>query len=140
MEETATTRTWTIGEELQSLQFGYQATFGFAWGAPGRGTMGSVTVETSFVVLSPDKNPITVDPANAETFSALLRLLHQKIDRISAHRSGLLEISFANGTIVRVEKRNDGYESWNSFGNGELHDFNMLCSSHDVAPWAGPSQ
>ena len=136
MAATSTSRTWNFdGQPVSSLQLGYQATFGFSWGTQSAPTEAGITIETTFSILSPGVLPVVVDPGKPETFAPLLALLHRAVDRVTAHSSGLLEITFSDGTVLHVPKRSDRYESWNTFGSGELHDFNMLCSSHEVAPW-----
>jgi hypothetical protein len=135
MKAHGTARTWHIDHELSRLQFGYEVILGVSWGSGSTATEASISLETPFSLTRPGASAELVDPEAPETLSPLLALLHQRVAHITADRTGLLEITFSDGTILRVPKRDDGYESWNTSGSGELHDFNMLCSSHEVSPW-----
>ena len=128
-------RTWKIDEELGRIQLDYQVRLLFVYGPQSPRTEAQIVIETTFAIIPPGAEESLVDPGVPTSMAPLLPLLHRRVDRVTAHSSGLLEIYFADGTVIRVSKRTDGFESWNTFGAGALHDFNMLCSSHDVAPW-----
>lgn len=93
-------------------------------------------IEGPFTILKGDQVH-DCDPDNTASLAPALLLFRKGVDSVAAHRDGLLRIRFVDQTELRVPKRQDGRETWESFGSGELHDIGMLCSSHDVAPWGG---
>ena len=91
------------------------------------------TIESPFT-LKIGSTEYLCDPANQPSVAPALPLMARPVQSVAAFKNGLLVISFLDAEI-RVAKRSDGYETWNSQGSGELHDINMLCSSSENTPW-----
>jgi len=77
-----------------------------------------------------------MDPEQAMTLGPILPLLHGSVATLTAFRSGQLLLSFDGGAEIEVPK-DDQYESWQTFGDGELAEAGMLCSPHTGSPWGG---
>ena len=99
-------------------------------------SVGKLVIEAPFTILKGDEVH-DCDPDNTGSLAPALTLFGKGVDSVAAHRDGLLQIRFVDQTELRVPKRQDGRETWETFGSGELHDLGMPCSSHDVAPWGG---
>jgi hypothetical protein len=132
-------RTWALEDQpITGIVMNYDVTFQFARGPRDRPTYAEIAIGTPFTV-----GGTLVDPENRTTLQPLLTVPHEPLAKISVEASGTLRLFLSNGTLINMPKREDGHESWNSHGPGELHDFNMLCSAHDVPPWGestgGPS-
>jgi len=86
---------------------------------------GSVTVEieTPFTVRVGAQIDQVIPEHAASTFR-VLPLLHQSAASLTAFRNGTLLLTFADGTEIEVPQ-DDKYESWHTWGDGELADIGM---------------
>jgi hypothetical protein len=136
MKEYSDRRVWSFdGHEVTCLLIDYRFEIEIWWADRGRDNCATFTIEAPFILRGESEQ--TCDPERTDSLAPALRLLHQPVESVTAYRNGLLLLRFTDGTEVRVPKRRDGYETWQAFGSGELHDISMLCSAHDVAPWGG---
>ena len=64
----------------------------------------------------------------------VLPLLHQPVASLTAFRTGALLLTFADGTEIEVPI-DEQYESWHTWGDGELAGIGMEGTSHEGSPW-----
>ena len=99
-------------------------------------TTANFTIEAPFTI-STENAEHACDPEVKASLTPALALVGRPIESVAAFRNGLLRFRFTDGSELRVPKRTDEFETWQSSGTGELHDIGMLCSSHEVSPWGG---
>ncbi|MGE5681613.1 MAG: DUF6188 family protein [Bacillota bacterium] len=127
-------RIWEInGHEVTRLLIDYHFTLQISWSNKNEESEALITIETPFT-LSLSNIDIECNPEDGTGIAEALCVLHRKVSRISASRSGELNISFKDGTEIIVRKH-EYYESWSTQGKGEVSSMNMLCSPHDGPPW-----
>jgi Family of unknown function (DUF6188) len=131
MKEYEDRREWDIGGyEIIRLHIDYR--FGIQiWGSEGEATF---EIEAPFSILSSGVEHLC-DPEDKASLTPALFLHARPVKSIVAYRNGLLRINFNDGLSLSVPKRIDGFETWESFGSGELQDIGMLCSNHKGPPW-----
>ncbi len=93
----------------------------------------TIIIEVPFT-LRIDEHEQQLDPNAGTTLGPALQILHKPVESLTAYRHGRLVVAFVDGTTLDVDK-DWQYESWHTFGSGELADIAMLCSPHDAAPW-----
>lgn len=127
-------REWSFGgHEITRLLIDYRFEIEVWWGTGDQDSTARFTIEAPFLLRGEVEQ--TCDPAQTDSLAPALRLLHLPVECVAAYRDGLLVIRCTDGTELRVPKRDDGYETWQTYGSGELHDIAMLCSGHDGPPW-----
>ena len=89
----------------------------------------TVIIETPFT-LQTSSHVETIDPKRIVSAERLLKLSHHPVASLTAFRSGQLFVMFEDGTKIQVPK-NEQYESWQTYGDGETADMGMLCSGHE---------
>jgi hypothetical protein len=92
-------------------------------------------VENAFTISDGAGMTHAVNPAAVETLTPVLSLRLRPTHSLVASRDGSLVLRFAEGSELRVAKH-ELYESWQTFGHGDLADASMLCSPHEGPPWA----
>ena len=123
-------RVWDLsGHLLEQIVLDYAVTLLVAE----RNNSISVVIENVFE-LRENERTSTINPEDAQTVVPLLAYLHKPVSAVTAFQNGDLLIGFASGAEIAVSK-DDQYESWNSFGSGEITGADMLCSPHPGAPW-----
>ena len=95
----------------------------------------TVDIETVFTVRVGSRTDHVI-PEQVLSTIPVLPLLHQPVASLTAFRSGTLLLTFADDTELEVLK-DDQYESWHTFGEGELADIGMECTGHEGSPWGG---
>lgn len=130
-------REWALsGHEVTQLLVDHRFGIVVWWKEGNLNSSATIVIEAPFSI-SGGADIHSCDPADTASLGPALSLFGKGVDSVAAHRDGLLRILFTDRTELRVPKRQDGLETWESFGHGELHDIGMLCSPHDVAPWGG---
>jgi hypothetical protein len=130
-------REWALGgHEVTQLLVDHRFGIIVWWKDGGRNASATIVIEAPFTIQE-GAGTHSCDPANTSSLGPALSLFGRGVETVAAHRDGLLLIRFTDGTELRVPKREDARETWESFGSGELDDIGMLCSPHDVAPWGG---
>ena len=145
MTEFPDRRVWNLaGFTLEQIRLGYQINLIFS--GPNERLPGSimppkqsnslwVDIETSFTLRTGSES-ILIIPEQVMTVSPILPLLHQEIASLTAFRNSTLLLTFNDGSEIAVLK-DDQYESWNTWGEGEVAGIGMLCSPHEGSPWGG---
>ena len=124
-------REWNLfGFTLTRLCFDYQTTLLIA---TSQSTL-TVIIETPFTLCRGSLSMVINDPQVA--MLEMGALLHKPVSSLTAFRNGMLVIKFVEGMEIEVQK-NEQYESWQTFGDGDVADIGMLCSPHEGSPWGG---
>jgi hypothetical protein len=136
-------RVWNLtGFTLEQIRIGYLLTFLFSGPdlrLPGSRTFPVppnslwVDIETPFTLRAGSHTDYIV-PVQVLTVHPVLRLLHQQIASLTAFRNSTLLLTFEDGSEIEV-LQDEQYESWNTFGEGEVADIGMLGSGHEGPPW-----
>ena len=125
-------RTWNLsGFTLDRISLDYQVTLLIA-----RPHSSLMVILTQPFALRFESHTALITHEAILTTVPLLRLLHTPVTSLTAFRSGQLLLKFDAGAEIEVQK-DDQYESWQTFGEGEVADVQMLCSPHPGAPWGG---
>ena len=95
----------------------------------------TVAVETAFTVRVGSRTDQVI-PENVLSTVPVLPLLHQSVASLTAFRSGTLLLKFEDSTELEVQQ-DDHYESWHTWGEGELADIGMEATGHEGSPWGG---
>jgi hypothetical protein len=93
----------------------------------------TVRIETAFTVRVGARIDQII-PEKVLSTVPVLPLLHQKVASLTAFRNGTLLLLFGDGTEMEVQK-DDQYESWHTWGEGELADIGMDATGHAGSPW-----
>ena len=135
-------REWDLsGFTLVRLSFDYRTTLLMYQSTPKsslvsalEGPQNSLTVDIESPCLLRTGSQIQpMDPERSDSMAPLLPLLRHCLVSLTVFRSGLLVLTFEDGTELWVPK-DEQYESWQAVGNGELSDIAMLCSPHEGPP------
>jgi hypothetical protein len=136
-------RVWNLtGFTLDQIRLGYQVTLIFngpeirqpgSITLPGPCNSLRVAIETPFTLCTGSETALIV-PEQVLSVHPILPLLHQPIASLTAFRIGRLLLTFEEGAEIEVQK-DDQYESWATFGEGEIAGIEMLCSPHEGSPW-----
>jgi hypothetical protein len=130
LTELSDRRLWDLsGFTLDRICIDYQATLLFS--QPGSSV--TVVIEEPFT-LRAGVHINLITPDQALSVTPLFPVLHTEAVSLAAYRNGQLCIAFGDGTEITVPKSVQ-FESWHTFGDGELTGIGMLCSPHDGTPW-----
>jgi hypothetical protein len=92
-------------------------------------------IEAGFELMEPDGSEAVLDPdQDPERMGALLRLLRKRVTEFAADTTGMLAITFSDGTALRCGP-DDRFEAWElGFADGRLY---VCLPGGEVAVWAG---
>ena len=82
----------------------------------------------------PSGPPIIVDPEQPGTLAPVLELLNRALSTIVVHRTGELELTFADGTRLRADPH-PRFEAWEITGSGSLEELSYLAQPGGGSPW-----
>ena len=71
----------------------------------------NVIIESPFSLSGASGQPLIIDPEATEELATILRLFNREVRSISAGKTGNLRVTFADGTVIRVEP-DKLYEAW----------------------------
>ena len=132
MIEGPESREWDLGGRRLLLDYSYGLQMWWSDSTGGNNDL-SVSIAVPFTVYS-DGREFAVDPEDVTTLVPALGILHQFAERLTASRSGRLELLFRNGLSIVVEN-DPRFESWEAQDSGEFAGIRLLCSGHDGPPW-----
>jgi hypothetical protein len=112
-----------------------QVSFLLASGFVGDADAIDLIIENAFTISDGHGMTHAVNPAAVESLAPVLSLRLRPTHSLVASRDGSLVLRFEEGAELRVPKHGL-YESWHTFGHGDLADASMLCSPHEGPPWA----
>lgn len=130
-------RVWDLSGTILHIRLDYQVTLvlGMPMVKDEPQSTFTVVIEQPFT-LRIGRDMIRISPGMVLSVVPLLTLLQEPLVSLTAYRDGKLLILFEEGAEIELQKDNQ-YESWNTFGEGEFAGVEMLCSGHDSSPWGG---
>ncbi len=135
MQEYPDRRVWALNEhEVTRLCIDSAFTIDIWWRNDKRvDTSLTIVIEAAFV-LRRGEHERQFNPEHGQTLGPVLDILHTPVESLTAYRDGRPVLRFIDGAEIIVGK-DERYESWHTFGTGELADIGMLCSPHEGPPW-----
>ena len=93
-----------------------------------------VRLVAPFTFQEPDGIERRIDPEEPEQLAPLLSLLGRSIELLVVSRSGHLELSFGEGSVVRASPH-ARLDAWELQGGGALEGLAYRCDAGGGVPW-----